>query len=740
MKSKLLSVAGLATMVLAGCGPKTAATTTAAPTDTGSKTTTAGDTGAATTIDYGPSADLVMSVQYKDSATMMKFVSGQGPLKTEEVYAAPDGNRYQAGDFKPVWKELQKRLNFKIDDVTKSQEIKKEFTELLGQNFVRDGKTVNVAQGNGDQIIEAGLDGKILDLSQYMDKLPNMKAFLDKNPAVREIMKDSEGHMYYAPYFDGYDDMEKYLILRTDYLTTLLDGTYDASKFDTAKTLTSSYTRNGANAVDANIAVVVNGAKGTVHKKYTAGNNVIDLMNAKANLTGADAVKILRDYIDNTFVNADGTPFYGTKRSDLFAGANAAFDADEMVALFRAVKLNPKALTGSETTDMIPFFPRSNQTDRCTDMWRMAQCFGVRGVESRNGYFFVGDDRKLHDARNTNEFVNAVSKLHEMYEEGLIAQNFEDYAALDTAKAGADARQTLWKNGRGFALYDYWQTSSAAYPAIHKDNEKFSITLTMPAVVNMGTEAAPDYQHYTESWRSVKTNGWFITAETAKDEAKLKKALFLVDYLWSEEGNQLMSYGTDGYLAHDANNNLVTIDYLGKQVPKLSDATIKELETGAAWNYTNYYRYYVGATFPVGYIKEQGMENQCVPADIANEINKTYVGISTGVITHPNHNKPADNAHGYETIVPATLPFTSAEAKDNSSYTALNTAFTTDKNSSNLVENLIMKGFTSITIGENTYDCTKANYFNTINKTLKLEAYLANSNVAYARYVAGYNK
>ena len=43
-------------------------------------------------------------------------------------------------------------------------------------------------------------------------------------------------------------------------------------------------------------------------------------------VTGVQAVNMLRDYIDAAY-----NGYYGTKRSDLFAGQNAAWDADELV-------------------------------------------------------------------------------------------------------------------------------------------------------------------------------------------------------------------------------------------------------------------------------------------------------------------------------------------------------------------------------------------------------------------------
>jgi hypothetical protein len=100
-------------------------------------------------------------------------------------------------------------------------------------------------------------------------------------------------------------------------------------------------------------------------------------------------------------------------------------------------------------------------------------------------------------------------------------------------------------------------------------------------------------------------SGWSILSSVKNDEPKLMRALKLFDYLYSEEGNRLMSYGPEPWIDG-------TIQYMGRTVPKLSQAAQTELAELAGGNYTNYYRMWLGGTFPIGYVKEQGMEYQTV--------------------------------------------------------------------------------------------------------------------------------
>ena len=744
--SSLVLLASLAGLV--SCNPtSTSSTSTPKASDSGSsvkpidstsstddKTSSSSKTYTPVDLPDGDGETLSMSVTYKDNATRMKFVSGFGALKTAKTYSDPKGNTYQAGDFKPAWKAMQERLDFTIQDDTPTQEqdINKNFSAQVTAGFQNANKEdLNIVQGDASQIISEGTThDTIVDLSKYLGNMPNFAKFLDDNPVVKATISDANGHIYYAPYFDGYDDLERMLIAREDWVEKLLDGDTLPTTLDTQKQLLAKeYTPFLPDSLDKPIDVVSNNAKSTVNKKYSGGD-IIKKMNDLSTLNGSTAVKALRDWIDSTYKNADGTPFYGTKRSELFIGGKAAYDVDELVALFRCVYLNPAFLSGSADNTLIPFFPRSNQTDRNADLWRFAQDFGVRGVESRNGYLYVGSDGTLKDCRDSDEFINAIEKLHQMYSEGLIAQNFDSQSGLSLTKDGGDARD-LYNKDLGFAIYDYNQTTVAyndKYFGKYKDS--FKIVPTLPAVGSF--DGGSTYIHYTESWRSVKTQGWCITAATAKTPAKLAKALDLFDYLYSTDGNQLMSYGPKeyGYLAMDG-ENVKTINYQGKQVPQLSDATKSQLadKNIGNSNYTNYYRYFVGATYPVGYVKEQGMEYQTVSSKAIPAFDQVNKAIELGVLQHVNHKK--DNTNHLYDIVPTTLPFNTSEQNTiSSTYTDLNSVFTMDKKSENVIEDLIKGGFGTYM----KYDFSKANFKTTVDTALKLSSYLTLCNTAYTRF------
>lgn len=734
-KSMLWVLAMGLAMPLAACGPTIPASssTTGGSSATGTSTaaTSEGTSSATTssapvsssvyTPDLTDKVTLNMSVQY--NTLTMKFVAGTDALKGVTSYTGADGVTYEDGMFKPVWAALQKNLNFTINDITSSQStIAKAFDDWVLKGFKSGETQVNVAQGSSTAIIKEGTTNKtILDLSKYLSKMPNFSSFLEKNPVVKKTIVDANGAMYYCPYFDGFDDIERMLLIRQDWVEKLLDGD-SVSGLDTAATITKAYTAFTPENLDVSIKVMneAETATATIAKKHTA--NIITTQNALTTMNGDTLVKALRSYIDSTYANA-----YGTKRSQLFCGYRSAYDVDELIALYRCVKANPAFLTGDASKVIVPLYPREYTNDRTADLWRFTQMFGVRGGESRNGYLYVDTNGKIVDARGTAAMRDAVGKLNEMYQEGLILQSFTDQKAVST---DGKYENYLQKNNLGFSTYDYDQTQTVYNDSDNANHpagvDSYLFTSILPAVADWRGDGK--YFHYTESWRSVKTEGWFITAETAKDEKLLNRALALFDYLYSVEGNRLMSYGPDGYLAKNADKTIKYMDYQGRQVPVLSDDTKAELKSLAKGSYTDYYRKWLGATFPVGYVKEQGMEYQCVAAKAQPGLDDINKAIVLGVLEHVNF-KTDNTDHLYD-IIPTTFSFTDTEQTAlSANFKDLDAQINNTKGQTNVWSNIVMTGFGTYA----TFDFSKANYLTTVNTTLNCTGYTQYYNDAYAR-------
>ena len=576
-------------------------------------------------------------ITFQDEATFKKIETAMGSS------TLADGKTYALGDLKPVWAELQNVLKINFKDVLKGNKAADEFKAWLNDGF----EGVDVVVGNASDMTEQGRQGKILNLAAYLDYMPNLKKFLDENPIVKlSVLGDTEeGAIYYAPYFDGYDDIEKYFLMRADWVQILLDGEGDFApaqsdvyaggiSYQPYMPTTGQVKVDGLNADGTQVVEVV--------KDYSAHGNIIAKMNAEitASTTGADLVNMLRDYIDAMYPGK-----YGTERSRLFVGHDAAWDADELVALLRCVVTNTFALTGQNVNKVTGLFPRETKYNRISDLYSLVSMFGVRGNESRNDYLYFDGNNELVDARQSRDYIEAIDKIHDLYAEGLILQ---DYHKFSDSKVG----EYMYKNNAGFMLYDYCQTQCLWNDKVSIDG--FNLTPVINPVAKWfdGSNANGVYMRFTESWRSVKTNGWCIPANVTGD--KLHAALKLFDYMYSEEGNILMSFGPAAWRDGDK-----TITYKGTQQPKMSEAALTELWEIAAGNYTNYARYYLGSTLPIGFVKNQAMEYQCTT--VKGQAGAEIVGnaIAKGIIKHVSPN--VNESSLFYTMVPTTLPTTAQQ-------------------------------------------------------------------------------
>lgn len=574
--------------------------------------------------DTSENVGLNLSVFYQ-SGIGMKYTVGEGAGTPQAEYAAADGNIYREGDWKPVWAELQKRLNFTINDVTPTdaKDIRAQYVSLEAQGFAG----VDVLVGNLDDINRAGVtNGTFLKLDEYLDIMPNLKAFLDDNSIVRTSITTGDGHIYFSPYFDGYDDLERMLILRVDWVEKLLDD--DSAVYDTNRKVDTHYTPYMPEKLDTVVKAVKADGSGVqdVHVKYD--KNIITIQNELAVKDGAGLTQALKSYIDTTYAGVYA------KRSDLFCGQDAAYNADELVALMRCVLANTKLLTGQDAVDAVPFYPRGYQAGRVQQMFSLMYIWGVKGgPEARNNWFYIDNNGELQDSRFDDVTMGGLERLNMLYKEGLILQDFDKDEAT-AGLNGGDHRARLCNGNLGFMTLDYCQTTTVLNNTV--EVEGFHLAPVISPVADW--DGNGNYYALEQSWRSVKPNGWAILSSVAGDEAKLNRALALFDYQFSPEGNRLMSYGPEAWIDGE-------IEYNGEMVPKLSEAALTELKDLAKGNYTNYYRKWLGATFPIGYVKQQGMEFQTVDekgkVGLAKILKACELGTTKHLVTNLGEGTPA---------------------------------------------------------------------------------------------------
>ena len=235
---------------------------------------------------------------------------------------------------------------------------------------------------------------------------------------------------------------------------------------------------------------------------------------------------------------------------------------------------------------------------------------------------------------------------------------------------------------------------------------------------------------FTESWRSVKTDGWAISkAGVGDDKNKLNACLSLIDYAYSPEGQILMSYGPDAFIKTKADGSYETFNFNGEQWPVIAEATEKELWEKGKGNYTNYARYYLGST--LSFVKSQAFEYQCTCA--AGKEGAGYISnaIALGTIKHPEL-ALADNA--WYTSVPTVLPNSKVENDQIATFTELSAKgkYSSSKGGENLFCDVIAAGFS----GEGT--SSAADTLKTVTETWKGAQYLQLKQLAWQRLVDYY--
>ena len=675
-------------------------------------------------LPYAEGTELRMATGYNSKQTGITFhadIAGEG-------ITLADGNTYHTGDLKPTWVEVQNVLSVKFIDKYTGENSTKEFNKWKDQL-----DQVDMVSGTASALSESGTAGNLVNLADYLDDMPNFKKYLNENPivllSISAVNADGEiGGIYFSPYFDGVNDIERMPLMRVDWVAKLLDGegdfTASASKNLSAAVYTPYMPTSGKVEVD----VVKLDASGTekVTKDYDKAGNIIAKMNAAlaaGTVTGVEAVNMLRDYIDEAY-----NGYYGTTRSNLFVGQNAAWDADELVALLRCVIANPQTLNGTDNVEGI-FSREDNKNQRRVDMFRfVGTLFGVRGLESRQDYLYVGTDGLLHDARQEEATYIALERMNALVKEGLVSDSF-----LNAEETKAE---TLLKNDAAFMHYDYNQTQTIYNNTVLQDGEKYMAVMVPVAHWFDGTEGGV-YMRFTESWRSVKTDGWAISkAGVGNDTNKLHAALALIDYAYSAEGQILMSYGPDAFIEKDANGNYKTFDFNGKQMPVMSEASFDFLwnETKKPGNYTDYARQYLGST--LSFVKSQAFEYQCTHAVGKEGAGNISNAIKYGIIKHP---ELAITENPWYSIVPTTLPNTKAENDIISGYTELssNGKFSQSNGYTNILLDIIANGYT----GDGT--SSRAEVLNTVSNTWNAAAYLELKQGAYEellKYYEGLNK
>ncbi|MDQ0920906.1 extracellular solute-binding protein [Paenibacillus sp. V4I5] len=112
------------------------------------------------------------------------------------AYDRPEGKVRQDWD---IFKEIEAKTGVKVEFQVVSQEGLKEKKQIMiATNSVTDFIQVDTLEGR-----QHGPDKVFLNLKDYLDKAPNLKAFYDKYPEARAVATGVDGGIYTVPVIEG---------------------------------------------------------------------------------------------------------------------------------------------------------------------------------------------------------------------------------------------------------------------------------------------------------------------------------------------------------------------------------------------------------------------------------------------------------------------------------------------------------------------------------------------------------
>ena len=363
-------------------------------------------------------------------------------------------------------------------------------------------------------------------------------------------------------------------------------------------------------------------------------------------------------------------------------------------------------------------------------------------MESRSDYLYFTNDGKLHDARGDADAYKAVERMNAIVQEGLMTVD------------GTAASNAYLKKDAGLMSYDYNQTQTIYNDTIKYDTDgdgkkdktfaqtgrEYRAVMVPVAKWNDGTE---QYMRFTESWRSVKTDGWAISiAGVGYNSDKLKAALKLIDFAFSVQGQITMSYGPDEFIkvksTWDKTRKITTwaqvaekyetFNFNGQQMPIISDGCKSDLASKASGNYTNFARRYLGSTLN-GFPKSQAFEYQCTSETGQKGSAVLAAAIGKGIIKHPLLEVKETNM--WYTSVPTTLPATAEQTSALKTYTDLTENFSSAKGGKNVFYQIIKGGYAKSGGDTAIGPTTAAEFAQYVNNNWKCTAYVAIRNAQW---------
>ena len=664
MKKKVLisSISALAVLTLASCGEAV---------KEGSYKK--GSDGEYALVDYSESVNY-SELNNKDVDIYINYNGESGiTFRGTSWFNSVDGKTYTQGSILPTWSRIADLTKTNIREASgyTATSIDNAYTSIATAGYkseVDSSRSIDLFYNSTDNLKKAGNSGTLKDLYPYIypegdattastTKMPNLYAYLEANPSIKQSITVSGNHIYYTPYLDGDNEVANTFIMDTEIVSKVLASLEvgDTSKKNGGTTPDKNVLQTGAyksfiQTVAATVDVYYNGEKKTFGLDASAGN-IIDeqnqLLQATEGCTGKALANQLFNYIKTKYAALFTANVYKTP-ADLYISESAAYNTDELIALMRVIKANPGVITGSEDNEVEVFFPRGETAASIDNIYDLAQLWGVQGVDSENGNYYFAADGTLNSLETTYASYDALNYISAIYNEGLILDNFYVSSATPTSTRFYDQyfKKTKENPSYGFMMYDDPSIVAQANDSEFANTQ--GIRSVLPPRTYWSTEKNTAQQHlydengititegkslvrYYESNRSLQTTSWSIPASSDSVDAALR----IMDFMYSNVGQLIQNYGPENYWMNSTldskkvSNELVA----GEENAIISDYTRLELASSQL-DFWSFMRGYVGATHGIGYVRLSGLNlqvtNQFGRVGLTN-INKA---IQAGVLEH----------------------------------------------------------------------------------------------------------
>ncbi|MDE6047551.1 MAG: hypothetical protein K2F56_02870 [Anaeroplasmataceae bacterium] len=639
MKKKLLlaGVAALSVVTLASCGGKNTRPPVVPPTG-GTEVKLPDITFDTTSRLSGKTMNMYLNYKAKSGVTYTGNESKLGATYQNPI----DGKTYARGDLMPMWSEVESRLGVTIHDAVRdftadayTQDSEDKIYTAIGSD--RNIENIDIMMTNSANAVKYATDNHLVNLADYFQYMPNLYTFFQEHPSVYSELVDANGNLYLAPYFDGLDSVEKMFIFNTELVEKLLDE--ENPSFDETAAAETAYQPFINTSKDYKVLISDGGkAKDLVVK---AATNPVEAQNKLATKNGKTYTEALREYIDKAYMTSGEY----TKRSEVFNSEKACYSTDDMIALMRCAVNNSVYLYG-EPGKVHGIVPRGQANNRVITILQLAQIWGVRGLTSEKDMLYYDNNGNLVDLRTTEKALDALDKLHQLKQEGLIIDGWD----AEGAKNGTFYYQYLTgASGAALMIYDYNATQVVnnkldATTGIGTSTSKYNgLMPVLPPVTEWEDNYINSneylYTRYTEDTRAFKSAGSVVFKSV--DEEQIIAACQLIDYFYGDAGAALQDYGPAAYV-----DGKITL--AGVQYDKIKTSVFTAInKSGLGWN--DWMRDVVGTTQGMGHVRSDGLDYQVTHPVGQVGLNNLLSAVASGAVVCATTARPA----GFGATVPA---------------------------------------------------------------------------------------